>query len=112
MPTQVLICVGFFVIESFFEKIEKNFDKTIDKCEYLWYTIKSEVIYMSIEKAIANATASIEMEGFQINEQCKEWCRSLLQGEITMEEYIVLVKQRAGVDFYLKDIFSKAIYKE
>ena len=40
MPTQVLICVGFFVIESFFEKIEKNFDKTIDKCEYLWYTVK------------------------------------------------------------------------
>ena len=52
---------------------------------------------MSIEKAIANATASIEMEGFQINEQCKEWCRKLLQGELTMEEYIVLVKQLAGV---------------
>lgn len=67
---------------------------------------------MSIDKAIANAAASVTMEGYVVDEQCKEWCRSLLQGEITMEEYIVLVKQRAGVDFYLKDIFSKAIYKE
>ncbi len=52
---------------------------------------------MSIEKAIANATASIEMEGFQINEQCKEWCKMLLNKEISMEQYISLVKQSAGV---------------
>ena len=52
---------------------------------------------MSIDKAIENSAASVEMEGYQIDDQCKVWCRKLLQGEITMEEYIVLVKQRAGV---------------
>ena len=41
--------------------------------------------------------ASVEMEGYRIDEQCKDWCRKLLQGELTMEEYIVLVKQSAGV---------------
>ena len=52
---------------------------------------------MSIEKAIEYSAASVEMEGYLIDEQCKDWCRKLLQGEITMEEYIVLVKRRAGV---------------
>lgn len=52
---------------------------------------------MSIDKAIENSAASVKMEGYQIDEQCKDWCRKLLQGELTMEEYIVLVKQRAGV---------------
>lgn len=52
---------------------------------------------MSIDKAIENSAASVKMEGFEIDEQCKVWCRKMLQGEITMEEYIVLVKTRAGV---------------
>ena len=46
---------------------------------------------MSINKAIENSVASVEMEGYHIDEQCKEWCRKLLSGELTMEEYIVLV---------------------
>ena len=52
---------------------------------------------MSIDKAIENSAASVEMGGFRIDEQCKDWCRKLLNGELSMEEYIVLVKQRAGV---------------
>lgn len=52
---------------------------------------------MSIDKAIENSVASVEVEGFRIDEQCKDWCRKLLKGELSMEEYIVLVKQRAGV---------------
>lgn len=52
---------------------------------------------MSIDKAIENSAASVEMEGFRIDEQCIDWCRKLLNGELSMEEYIVLVKQRAGV---------------
>lgn len=52
---------------------------------------------MSIDKAIENSAASVAMEGYLIDEQCKEWCRKLLQGELTMEEYIVLVKKLAGV---------------
>lgn len=52
---------------------------------------------MSIDKAIENSAASVEMEGYKIDKQCKEWCRKLLLGELTMEEYILLVKQNAGV---------------
>ena len=52
---------------------------------------------MSIDKAIENAVASIEMEGFSIDEQCKDWCRMLLNNEISMEQYISLIKQSVGV---------------
>lgn len=51
----------------------------------------------SINKSINNAVASIEMEGYHIDEQSKVWCRQLLLKEITMEEYIKRVKQKAGV---------------
>ena len=51
----------------------------------------------TIEKAIKNAVASVEMEGYHIDEQSKEWCRQLLRKEITMEEYIALIKKKAGV---------------
>lgn len=51
----------------------------------------------SYDKAIENAVASVEMEGYQIDEQSKEWCKKLLLNEITMEEYIELVKLKAGV---------------
>lgn len=52
---------------------------------------------MSIDKAIENSAASVEMEGYTIDDECKAWCRKLLQGELSMDEYIVLVKNRAGV---------------
>ncbi len=52
---------------------------------------------MSVDKAISNAAASVEMEGFCIDEQSKEWCRQLLENKITFEQYIQLVKSRAGV---------------
>lgn len=51
----------------------------------------------TIDKSINNASASIEMEGFHIDEQSKIWCKQLLLNEITMEEYISKVKQKAGV---------------
>ena len=50
-----------------------------------------------IEKSIHTTTASLEMEGFVIDEQAKIWCKKLLNNEITMEEYISLVKAKAGV---------------
>lgn len=51
-----------------------------------------------IEKAIKNATTSVEMEGFSIDEQSKALCRKLMLKEITLEQYISLVKQNAGVN--------------
>lgn len=52
-----------------------------------------------IEKAIENAAASVEMEGFHIDEQCREWGRQLLKDEITMNEYIQRVMKKDGVIF-------------
>lgn len=52
---------------------------------------------MSIENAIKNACASVEMEGYTIDKECKEWCRLLLNEEITLEQYISLVKKQSGV---------------
>lgn len=49
-----------------------------------------------IEKAINNAKASVEMEGYSIDEQTKVWCRKLLNKEITIEEYISFAKQKSG----------------
>ncbi len=51
----------------------------------------------TIDKSIANAVASVEMEGFHIDEQSKIWCKQLLLKEITMEEYIDLVTRKVGV---------------
>ena len=51
----------------------------------------------TIEKAIKNAAASVEMEGYHIDEQSKEWCRQLLRREITMEENTPRIKKKAGV---------------
>ena len=52
---------------------------------------------MSIEKAIEIAAASVEMEGFNIDEESLEWCQLFLQGEISMEQYILLTKDKIGV---------------
>lgn len=55
------------------------------------------MIIVSIERAINNAAASVEMEGYHIDEQSREWCRMLLNRELSMEQYIQLVKEKAGV---------------
>ncbi len=52
---------------------------------------------MSIDKAIENAIASVKMEGYQVDSECVEWCRKLLEKEINMAQYIELVKQKSGV---------------
>ena len=50
-----------------------------------------------IEQIIENAATSVEMEGYTIDSKSKEWCQKLLRNEITMQEYISLVKKKAGV---------------
>ncbi len=51
----------------------------------------------NIEQAIANAVASVEMEGNHIDEQCKEWGRQLLRDELSVDEYIQRVLKKDGV---------------
>ncbi len=50
-----------------------------------------------VEKEVNNACASVEIEGYTIDEQCRAWCKQLLKKEITFEEYILLVKEKSGV---------------
>lgn len=52
---------------------------------------------MSVDKAIGNAIASVKMEGYQIDNECVQWCKMLLEKKISMEQYIALVKQKTGV---------------
>lgn len=40
------------------------------------------------KEAIENAAASVEMEGFKITEQDKQWGEKLLNKEITFDEYM------------------------
>lgn len=49
-----------------------------------------------IEKSIRTATVSLEMEGLHVDEQCIAWCRKMLSGEITPDEYLKLVTSRVG----------------
>lgn len=50
------------------------------------------------KRAINNAAASIEMEGFEVLPEYKKLCEKLLNKEITMEEYIAAVKTIQGIN--------------
>ena len=52
---------------------------------------------MSTDQAIKIAAASLEMEGYHIDSDCIQLCKKLLNNEINMHEYIVIVKQKAEV---------------
>ena len=45
-----------------------------------------------ISKAMNNAEASVNMEGFYVSAESKELCKRLLNNEITFEEYLNTIK--------------------
>lgn len=49
---------------------------------------------ISVKQAIANAAASLEMEGFTVTDQQKELAERLLKKEITKEQYIEMTLER------------------
>lgn len=49
------------------------------------------------ERAMDNAAASIEMEGFIVTAQYRELCKKLLNKEITLTEYIKAVTESKEV---------------
>ena len=50
----------------------------------------------SILKAMANAEASIHMEGMTVSDACKELCRRILTNEISFEEYLRQITTTEG----------------
>lgn len=44
-----------------------------------------------IENSIRTAMMSLEMEGLRVDEECLAWCREMLSGELTMDDYLALV---------------------
>lgn len=52
---------------------------------------------MSVDTAIKNATASLEMEGMSVSDELKELCSKKVNNEITMDEYIKCAMALKGV---------------
>ena len=50
----------------------------------------------SIERSIEAAEVSLRMEGLFVTAACKELCRKLLVGEITLEQYLAHVTSGRG----------------
>ncbi len=50
-----------------------------------------------IKKPLDNTVYSLEVEVFYITEKTKELCKRLAKKEITLEEYIKIVKRIFGV---------------
>ena len=69
----------------------------------LWYThIKcgmdgGTLMRQSIEQSIRTAEVSLRMEGLQVFDDCKDMCRRMLSGEITMDQYLDYVKLSMNV---------------
>ncbi len=50
----------------------------------------------SIERSIEAAEVSLRMEGLSVTDVCRELCRKLLSGEITLEQYLTFVTSNGG----------------
>ena len=51
----------------------------------------------SIEQSFRTAEVSLHMEGVQAADDCKEMCRRMLSGEITMDQYLDYVKSSVAI---------------
>lgn len=51
----------------------------------------------SIEKSVSNAAASVEIEGYQVDKDCRDWCKKVLLGEMSKEDYYRRLLIKAGV---------------
>lgn len=50
-----------------------------------------------IKNAIKDAENSLNIEGLIVSEQAKALCEKVLSKEITIDEYISIIKQKAGI---------------
>ena len=52
---------------------------------------------LSKEIAINNASFSLKMEGFSIDDECKALCEKLLSREISFDEYLDKIRKLQGL---------------
>lgn len=50
---------------------------------------------MSLENALDRGIANVEIEGFTVDEQMREWCKKLLEKKITYQEYLSFLIEKA-----------------
>ena len=50
---------------------------------------------MSVMDALDRGIANVEIEGFRVDAEMREWCRKLLTKEITYSDYISLLREKA-----------------
>ena len=49
------------------------------------------------ERALNNAVASVEMEGYRVSEYEKQLCMDVLNGKLTKDEFIKILLERCAV---------------
>ena len=47
--------------------------------------------------SVTEAAASLETEGFHVDQETRRWCEQVLQNKLTREEYLKRVLAKAGV---------------
>ena len=50
-----------------------------------------------IEQSIRATEVSLHMEGLHVSDDCKERCRRMFSGEITMDQYLDYVKLSVAI---------------
>ena len=60
------------------------------------YFVPAPLATAMVERSIRTAELSLRMEGFSVTDACKELCRKLLAGEITLQEYLTQVISGEG----------------
>ena len=50
-----------------------------------------------IEQSASTAEVSLHLEGLQVSDDCKEMCRRMFSGEITMDQYLDYVKLSVAI---------------
>jgi hypothetical protein len=65
------------------------------RCKICYNQLETEgcKVKISTEAAIRNAEASLKMEGMQPSEEILSECRRVLNGEITYEQYIAIIRE-------------------
>ena len=59
---------------------------------------------MFVNNALDRGIANVEIEGLTVDEQMREWCKKLLEKEITYEEYIALLRDKARKSTHSEEV--------